>query len=203
MGMKNTIGEKYDKIAKWWHDYHLESDYGLQAVDRAIAFCKNRETALDVGCGSGGRIINKLENLGFRVTGIDASPNMIAIARDTHKTSKFLVADICNWESDQQYDLIVGWDSLFHLPLSMHVPVLAKLCGMLKEEGIFLYTFGDGYGEHESDWHNDKFYYSTIGINENLKVIMENNCECRHLELDQYPEKHVVMIFRKLKNFKR
>ena len=192
--MKNDIGEKYNKIASWWHNYHKDSDYGLNALQRAITYCKNHGTALDVGCGSGGRVVRQLENHGFQVTGIDISPQMIAIAKDTHPKVKFLVADICNWQSDHKYDLIVGWDSLFHLPLEMHDPVLIKLCGMLKTGGVFMYTLGDGYGEHESDWHNDKFYYSTIGINKNLKVIMENNCECRHLELDQYPEKHVVMI---------
>lgn len=191
---KNNIGNKYDKIAEWWHNYHRASDYGLKALERAISYCKKHDSALDVGCGSGGRIINKLENNGFQVTGIDVSEKMIAIARENHKQAEFKVADICTWNSDQQYDLIVGWDSLFHLPLDMHTPVLAKLCGMLKAGGIFLYTFGDDYGEHESDWHNDNFYYSTIGITENLKITMENNCECRHLELDQYPEKHVVII---------
>lgn len=195
--MKFHIGEKYDKIAQWWHDYHNESDYGISQIERAISYCKVRDSALDVGCGSGGRIVRTLERSGFSVTGLDASSKMIEIAKANHTSAEFLVADICDWDSDVKYDFIVAWDSIFHLPFAMHSQVVPKLCRMLQKEGILIYTFGDDYGEHESDWHNDKFYYSSIGMNENLKITMENNCECRHLELDQYPQKHVFMIVQK------
>lgn len=195
--MELNIGEKYDKIAQWWHNYHNESDYGLSQIERAISYCKVHGAALDVGCGSGGRIVRKLEKSGFSVTGIDASPKMIEIAKANHALPEFFVADICDWDTSQKYDLIIAWDSIFHLPISMHSHVVSKLCRMLQKRGVLIYTFGDDYGEHESDWHNDKFYYSTIGINENLKIIMENNCECRHLELDQYPQKHVFIIVQK------
>lgn len=104
--MAYDIGEKYDKIAQWWHNCHKASNYGLSQLERAISYCRSRRSALDVGCG-------------------------------------------------------------------------------------------DDYGDHESDWHSDKFYYSPIGINENLKVIMESSCECRHLERDQYPEKQVFIIAQK------
>jgi len=153
--------------------------------------------ALDVGCGSGGRIVRKLLENEFTVTGIDASSKMIELAKHNHPDVDFQVADICNWQATIKYDFIVAWDSIFHLPLSMHEPVISKLCSMLQKEGVLIYTFGDDYGEHESDWHNDKFYYSTIGISENLRITQKENCECRHLELDQYPEKHVFIIVQK------
>lgn len=196
--MKHNIGEQYDKIAQWWHDYHLESDYGLKQIDKAISYSKGGGSALDVGCGSGGRIVKKLEDHGFNVTGVDAAPRMIEMAKANHTSAQFFLADICTWDSNEKYDLIVAWDSIFHLPLSMHSQVLSKLCGLLKQNGILIYTFGDDHGEHESDWHNDKFYYSSIGIEGNLKVIMKNNCEVRHLELDQYPDKHVFIIVKKI-----
>ncbi|MBT1702489.1 class I SAM-dependent methyltransferase [Chryseosolibacter indicus] len=187
-------GKKYDKIAHWWSSTHIHSEYGLAQVKRAIRYCKNHGTALDVGCGSGGRITTELLKEGFKITGIDVSESMISIAKANHPDVDFVVGDICTWQSEKKYDLIVAWDSLFHLPFKMHVPVLTKLCNMLERGGILIHTFGDDYGEHESDWHNDKFYYSTIGIEGNQKVIIDNDCLCRHLELDQYPLSHVYMI---------
>ena len=136
----------------------------------AISYCKVKGTALDVGCGSGGRIIRKLEQNGFNVTGIDASSKMIEIAKANHAPAEFFVADICDWETNQKYDFIVAWDSIFHLPLAMHSDVVPKLCRMLQKDGVLIYTFGDDYGEHESEWHIEKFNYSTIGMNGNLKM---------------------------------
>ncbi len=194
-----VLGKKYDKIASWWHERHKESKYGLAPIDRAISYCKNPVSALDVGCGSSGRVIGKLLNKGFCVTGIDVSEKMIEIAKSLHENVSFQVADICKWETDEKYDFIVAWDSIFHLPLSEQAPVISKLSKMLKNDGILIYTFGDSNcGEHESDWHNDRFHYSTIGINGNLQVLMDNSCKCLHLELDQYPENHTFIIAQKV-----
>ena len=38
---------------------------------------------------------------------------------------------------------------------------------------------------------------SSIGTNENLRLLMENGPTIRHLEQDQYPEKHVCVTARK------
>lgn len=191
------LGKKYDKIALWWHERHKDSNYGLVQIDRAISYCKNPISALDVGCGSGGRVIEKLLKAGFTVTGLDVSEKMLEIAKSLHKNVSFHLEDISTWESSEKYDCIIAWDSIFHLPLSKQVPVISKLCNSLKNEGILIYTFGDAYGEHESDWHEDKFPYSTIGISENLKVLIDNGCKPLHLELDQYPESHVFVIAQK------
>lgn len=195
--MYPDIGKKYDKIAKWWHENHVNSSYGLEQIERAIRYCKHKGSALDVGCGSGGRIIRKLIQENFTVYGIDASAEMIAIAQSEHKDINLINCNIIDWESDQQFDLIIAWDSIFHLPMAMQKPVIAKLCGMLKSSGILIYTFGDAVDEHESEWQGDHFPYSSIGISGNLKTIMESGCECLHLELDQYPENHAFVIVQK------
>lgn len=192
------LGKKYDKIAAWWNDYHLNSKCGLDALERAISYTSKKGLALDVGCGSGGRMINTMTSNGFHVTGIDVSTEMIMIAKRQHPDCTFVVADITDWETDSRFDLILAWDSIFHLPIALQEPVLRKLSRLLSPEGVLLYTFGNAAGEHETEWHNDLFHYSSIGINENLKAMISSGCECLHLELDQYPERHVVMIARKL-----
>lgn len=188
------LGKKYDKIARWWHKQHVDSDYGLSQIERALQFCYLKKAALEVGCGSGGRIIRRLQKEGFKVTGVDVSAQMLKIATENHPDEEFHHADICEWSSNKRFDLIVAWDSLFHLPFDCQSTVLKKLCNLLNLNGIFIYTFGNDYGYHESTWHNDQFYYSSIGINNNLKLLIDEGCKCLHLELDQYPEKHVTII---------
>lgn len=192
------LAKKYDKIAAWWHEQHVDSQYGVKAFERALRFCSTPGKALDVGCGAGGRFIRRLQDRGFAVTGIDISPAMIRLARAAHPEQAFFLHDICTWQTDQRYDFIIAWDSIFHLPLAMHEPVVAKLCNFLSPGGILLYTFGDAEGEHSDEWRGELFSYSSIGITGNLTVLAENGITCKHLELDQWPQNHVYVIGQKL-----
>ncbi len=196
--MNNTdLANSYNKIADKWDAQMEGSAYGLPMVDRAVEYCLNKARALDVGCGSGGRIIDRLLAEGFELEALDISSSMLELARAKHPEVVFQQADICDWETDQVYDLIVAWDSIFHLPVKSQGPTLAKLCGLLKPKGILLYTCGDVVGEHFDNWHGEVFRYGSVGIAENLRIIEDCGCVCKHLELDQFPEKHVCVIVEK------
>lgn len=191
----STLGKKYDKIAQWWHDQHADSLYGVKQVAQAAGFAAPGGKALDVGCGAGGRIIRILEEKQFHITGIDVSEEMIRLAKKNHPEHTFLHEDICSWESDDEFDFILAWDSIFHLPFAMHKPVLSKLCRSLTKGGILIYTLGNANGEHTDQWRDDIFYYSSIGINANLQRLMDNGLSILHLELDQHPDdRHVYVI---------
>ncbi|MCP2043965.1 trans-aconitate 2-methyltransferase [Pontibacter sp. HSC-36F09] len=193
----SQLAKSYDKIAAQWNANMMGSDYGISMIERAIQYCTAKRTALDVGCGTGGRITKKLLENGFDLTGIDVSEGMLALARQNHPEVRFEKADITEWETEDKFDLIVAWDSIFHLPLEFQKPVVEKLCRYLNPQGIMVYTFGDAEGAHEDTWLGEKFGYSSIGIDANLKILAECNCQGRHLELDQYPLNHVSVIARK------
>lgn len=190
----SVLGTKYDKIARWWHDSQASSDYGVEQLKKALGFCCTTEKALDAGCGTGGRLIRLLKEKGFAITGIDVSQAMISLAKEHHPDENFFVQDICTWKTQEKFDFILAWDSLFHLPLPMQKPVVLKLCHLLSSGGILIYTFGNAEGEHTDQWCGDTFYYSSIGINKNLKLLIDNGLTILHLELDQYPEKHTCLI---------
>ena len=190
----SVLGTKYDKIAQWWHDLHIDSSYGIDQFERAIKYGVHGGKALDVGCGAGGRFIRILDDRDFSVTGLDVSKEMIRLACSNHPEHEFLHQDICSWETEEKFDFIVAWDSIFHLPLDMQKPVLSKLCKLLAKGGILIYTFGNAEGEHTDQWHKDTFYYSSLGINENISLLLKSGMSILHIELDQYPERHVYAI---------
>lgn len=192
-----TLGKQYDKIAVWWHEQHKDSDYGVSQVEKALSFRPGGGRALDVGCGSGGRIVRALQQKDYRITGLDVSSDMIKLASSHHPDERFMHEDICVWDTTDRYDLIVAWDSIFHLPYHKQEPVLTKLCRILGDGGVFVYSFGNVNGEHTDEWHGDTYYYSSIGINENVRLLIENGLTVLHLEMDQYPEKHVYVIAKK------
>lgn len=128
---------------------------------------------------------------------LNISAEMIALAQANHPQHSFIHSDICNWKSDENFDFILAWDSLFHLPFSMQKPVLKKLCQTLNHHGVLIYSFGDDYGEHSGQWHNDTFYCSAIGLRENCQFLFNMELSILHLELDQFPEKHAYIISQK------
>lgn len=195
---RSKIGQQYDEIASSWASYHQTSDYGVAAIERALGFAKRKGTALDVGCGAGGRLIKLLEREGFGITGLDASCKMIDLARKAHPDGDFTAIVIGNWETDQKFDFILAWDSLFHLPYDEQQPVLEKLCAALAADGVLVYSFGDEDGSHSDAWEGQTFHYSSLGVTRNVEILQENALILRHLELDQFPEKHVFVIAQKL-----
>ncbi|MDC8831022.1 class I SAM-dependent methyltransferase [Alteromonas gilva] len=190
----SELGSKYDKIAQWWHEQHFESCYGVRQFEQAVALSAKAGKALDVGCGAGGRFVRILEQHGFTITGVDVSKNMVELAGKNHPEHKFIHHDICTWQTEERFDFIVAWDSIFHLPLTRQKTVVSKLCQLLTKGGILIYTFGNAQGEHRDHWCGDTFYYSSIGINNNLQLLIDNGLSVLHLELDQYPQTHVYTV---------
>ena len=186
-------------MALWWQKQHLHSTYGIAALEKAIKFTENKSTALDVGCGSSGQFSDVLLKNGFAPEGLDISTEMIALARQRHPNVTFYAGDICTWQLPGKYDLISAWDSTFHLPLAEQKPVLKKMCAGLNPKGVVLFTCGGGLGSEEisGGFEGEKFDYSTLGVDEFLRLLIEFGCTCKHVEYDQYPENHVYIIAQK------
>jgi len=74
------------------------------------------KTALDVGCGAG-LLAEPLARLGAAVTGLDASPELIAVARE-HSTAQGLAIDYRDGELadlEGQFDLITCMEVIEHV----------------------------------------------------------------------------------------
>ena len=191
------VAASYDQIADRWLDV---STYGFAQVERAVAFVKRKGVALDVGCGTG-RLMGLLSKHGFRTDGLDVSPAMIALARDRHPEARLFHADIWRWELPRPYDLIVAWDSVWHVPLAQQEAVLTKLCRGLAASGVLVFTTGgtDCPDEKQDSCMGPPMYHATLGIPKTLHVLAEVGCVCRHLEYDQHPELHVYVVAQKAK----
>jgi RimJ/RimL family protein N-acetyltransferase len=192
------VAASYDQIAERWLDL---STYGFAQIERAVAFVKHKGAALDVGCGTG-RCLDLLTSHGFTTDGIDASEAMITLARDRHPEARLFHTDIGRWELPRSYDLIVAWDSVWHVPLAQQEAVLTKLCRGLSAGGVLVFTTGgtNAPSEKEDSCMGPPMYHATLGIPNTLQVLAEEGCVCRHLEYDQHPELHVYLIAQRLEN---
>jgi len=188
--------ENYNKIADHWASENFNRNNGVEQHKRALQFVKNTGRAIDIGCGGSGRIIDILHNAGFVVEAIDLSIEMLNLAQKKHPDVKFYHADICLWNFPKKYDFISAWDSVWHAPLKEQANILKKLCNALTPKGVLIYTSGavDEPGDGINDFLGQELYHASIGIPAILNVINECNCICRHLENDDWPNRHLYLI---------
>jgi 2-polyprenyl-3-methyl-5-hydroxy-6-metoxy-1,4-benzoquinol methylase len=178
----------YDLIADEW-----ASQRNKRPVDSCIvgfaSLLKKGGTILDVGCGTGCPIDTFLTERGFKVTGIDISEKMIEKAKALNlKSASFAVEDIMDFQSQQKFDGIIAFDSIWHLPLVKQEKVYALLSSLLKKGGFLLFTSGKERGEIEGEMFNHRFSYSCLGCQELKKALEKSGLSIRDFILD-YKEK--------------
>ena len=207
MGVRHIMdpleqAKNYDKIADHWNGSNFNRRNGIDQHNRALQFSKWQRTAIDIGCGSSGRIIDLLLEKGFEVVGLDYSSEMLNLARKRNPNVTFLHANICDWIFTVKYDFISAWDSIWHVPLNAQELVLRKLCNSLEDEGVIVFTSGavDEPGEGSNPFLGQELYHAALGIPAILEILKECGCICRHLENDDWPNKHLYIIAQKMPN---
>ena len=190
----------YDKLASHWAGPSGPRENGIPQHERALKFLRNPGAAIDIGCGSSGRIISLLQARGFAVEGLDFSGRMLVLAKQKHPNITFHHADICQWVFPKKYDFISAWDSIWHVPLDQHEAVLEKLCAALNPRGVLIFTSAavDTPGEVTNPFEGQPLYHAALGASPLLRLIDKFGCVCRHLEQDQFPEGHLYLIVQKL-----
>jgi len=193
-----TLGQHYTQISDWWEGNHKDSKYGVEYVERAIQRVKDKNKALDIGCGSGGKIIDTILSEGFSLTALDVSEGMISIAKSKHRDLNFVNTDILSWKSEDRFDLIVAWDSIFHAPCAQQKPIVEKMCRHLSPDGVLLFTgshtHGDIIGE---DMDGVGFEYGSLHYLEYLQIMEDCECDFVIMERDQPDPRHVVYMCKK------
>jgi SAM-dependent methyltransferase len=191
------VAATYDDLVNRWRDDQFPKANGIAQVARGLVFLKEPDGAcLNVGCGCNTRFNAVLRENGLSLEGVDISRRMVEAARIADPATSIHHADICDWPMPKDYAFILAWDSIWHVSLQAQRSLLQKLMAALKPGGVFLFTAGglDEPAEHQDAHMGPELYYASLGIPALLKALEEGQCVCRHLEFDQLPEKHLVVI---------
>ena len=129
-------------------DYKAEADYIHSLIQQ---FAPQSKTLIDLGCGTGNHAF-EFEKLGYEITGVDLSTQMVAIAnanKEKHNsTISFSEGDIRTYRDSKKYDAVV---SLFHV-MSYQTTnddlekafLTAK--NLIGEDGVFIFDCWYGPG---------------------------------------------------------
>lgn len=193
-----SAASAYDLIADRWADSNFDPQNGMAQHARALAFLGDSPPgwSLNAGCGCSTRFNALLRDRGLSLEGIDVSERMLALARAADPGVVLHHADVCDWQPPRTYRFITAWDSLWHVRLDRQRALMLKLMAALEAGGVFAFSAGglDGPGEHTDNAMGPEVYYGTLGIPGLLEVIGQAHCICRHLEFDQFPQNHLVVI---------
>lgn len=123
---------------------------------------------LELGCGTG-KHLSLLAEQGCICKGVDASEEMIRLARERHPELKFKVQNIKALDVEGQYDVVL---SLFHVmnylgSTAALTQVMQKVASRLNDGGIFL--FDSWYGpavQHDQPTSRKKVFE-----NSDMKIV--------------------------------
>lgn len=146
---RNSVKRNYDLIAKQYSDEYGVFIEDLNIYEEFEKYLNKGAHILDLGCGSG-RTYTYFHEKGYNYTGIDFSEKMKERAYDIHGEFPYIVDDIANvkrYFADKSVDAIFAVYSLFHLPKENFERAVADVSAILKQGGVFLFSYQLGSGE--------------------------------------------------------
>lgn len=161
----------YDRNAHGWDAHRLRVLFERHWLDRFIDKLNPGGRVLDVGCGAGDPIAGYLIDRGFDVAGIDASEEMLSIARSRYPQTDWVRMDMRQLKLDASFDGILSWDGFFHLKQDEQRNVLPLFVDHLKEGGSLLLTIGDEAGEVVGTVEGEKVYHASLAPQEYESIL--------------------------------
>ena len=156
-------------------DYDLWTQFIFKQLDKRGWQGKS---ILDIGCGTGNSLLPLLDK-GYALTGLDASEEMLAIAKEKCPTVDFHLADFRSFELEERFDLIISvFDSLNNLlTQDDFFQCLEQMHKHLSDNG---YVFFDANttaglrhlweGNRMEGWVSDIYYLWTHSFDEEKKL---------------------------------
>lgn len=162
----------YDKNAELFYQRTINSDMSEYYKVFLANLGKPDAKILDMGCGVG-RDTHHFESLGYVVTAIDGSQEMVKLANKITVNPAYLML-FKDMLFDNEFDGIWAAASLIHVPKCELKDVINRVHTALKRDGIFFSTYKHGAGEYTQEERT--FFYMTeesirAHLSEGFKII--------------------------------
>lgn len=133
----------YDAIAPKWNIARTRLSTAERGVFELICqSARPGDRVLDLGCGTGRPVAEYLAARGFRITGVDQSPQMLLLARQLLPGEQWLHQNIEMYSPSRSFAAVIAWDSLFHIRREAHEAIFQSVRAALPAGGRFALTLG-------------------------------------------------------------
>lgn len=151
-----TSGRLYADLSSWYDRFCDGIDYAEQAafLHRAVAcFCESGgQDYLDLGCGTG-VLMAAMGEQGYRVSGLDLSADMLAVAAQRCPQAALIHGDMAGLAADAAYDLVscLLYSLHYSHPRAAMAETVRRVYRALKPGGVFLFDTVDRDGIQTRD----------------------------------------------------
>ena len=186
------VADGYDRIAERYLAWSgaRPSPARRRALDLALGAIPTGTDVLELGCGAGQPMTAALVG-GRRVTALDISAAQVALARRNVPAARFLVADLTTYAQPlASVDAVVAFYVLTHVPREELAPLLGRIAGWLRPDGVFFAAFGveDDPGSVEEDYLGVPMYFSHFSARVNRRLVEEAGLVVERAEVLTEPE---------------
>lgn len=162
----------YWDAEKYKQNFGFVPDYGEAVLDLLDAAPEAR--VVDLGCGNGA-LTRQLADRGYRVLGVDASPEQLALARQAYPDLTFQEGNALDFALEEPADAIFSNAVLHWIDADKQQAMLDHIASQIRPGGLFVCEFGGkGCAEHvhaelerrfaaHGLHYRRTFYFPTIG----------------------------------------
>lgn len=184
----------YNKISDWYDEHRSRDLFEKAWLDKAINLLANNSQILDLGCGTGAPIISYFLERNFNVTGVDSSTKLISLAKSRYCKAEFIIADMRHLNLHRKFDMILAWNSFFHLSPDDQRAMFEIFASHLKIGGVLMFTSGPEYGEVWIDNGGEELYHASLSPDEYKALLKQYGFTLVKYKLSD-PECHSTTVW--------
>jgi SAM-dependent methyltransferase len=161
----NIIG-LYQRHAAAWDEARGDSLREGEWLDRFLDLMPPDSHVLDLGCGSGRPMDRYVIEQGRRVTGVDASPELIGLCRARFPDQTWILGDMRGLDLRRRFGGILAWHSLFHLKPEDQEAMFAVFAAHSEPGGALMFTSGWNRGVAMGQFQGERLYHASLDPDE-------------------------------------
>lgn len=170
------VRDGYDAVAAEFNSARVAE--AAEELAPLLAVLAPGSSVLDLGCGAGVPITRALART-HHVVGVELSGRQIALAHEQVPEARLIRADMASCAFPAAtFDAVVSFYAIFHLPLSEHAPLIARIGTWLKPGGYLMATLSPSHEEgYTEDFFGAEMYWSNLSLPEYRAVLEASGFE--------------------------